>query len=147
MAESYVFIEQNYKDAFQNYLLIDDDEKCTYKEDEIVYGTLTFSQRGHWCLIEENPGDVYAEEILLKLSDGNYLVYAFTDLDQLDCEFIVIQSNKIIRKFFRYFDTEELNENVGKLPFEAKLPINEWSDIDEVIKLLFDSPDSLFILD
>lgn len=144
MADSYVLINQDYKESFKNYLLIDDEHEAIYEANKIIYDDLIFSQRGEWCLITMIPGDVYCEDVLKKMSGGSKLIYMFADEGQLDCEFVVIQSGKIIRKYFNYHETKELNEDVGKLPFEDKISLSEWYDIDKVIELAFNTPDKIF---
>lgn len=59
-------------------------------------------------------GDNFAEEILLQLSVGKKLLYFFSDESQLDCEFLVIENNTIVRKKYIYYDTPELDEDEGQ---------------------------------
>ena len=62
--------------------------------------------------------DEFAEEILLELSNGKRLLYLFSEDSRLDCEFLVIDKNKIIRKKYLYFDMPELEEDAGRLKVE-----------------------------
>lgn len=66
----------------------------------IIYGDMPFEQKGKWCLITTISVDVYALEILLQISSGSKLIYFYTDENQLDCEFIVLENNTILRNFF-----------------------------------------------
>ncbi len=44
--------------------------------------------------------------------------YLFSEDSRLDCEFLVIDKNKIIRKKYLYFDMPELEEDAGRLKVE-----------------------------
>lgn len=144
MADCYIYIEQNYKTAYQNYLGIDDTQQCVIEEGRIIYGDMQFEQKGKWCFITTIPGDVYALEILLQMSSGNKLIYFYTDEDQLDCEFIMLESNTVYRKFLCYGDTPELDENCGKLSVEEKRPLKDWNDLDLLLEIADQSPNLLF---
>lgn len=142
MADCCIYVEQNYKTAYQNYLEIDDTQQCFVKEDRIIYGDMRFEKKGKWCLITAN--DEFALEVLLQMSSGNKLIYFYTDEDQLDGEFIVLENNTILRKFLRYGDTPELNEDHGKLSIEEKIVLKYWNDLDLLLKVAGQSPDLFF---
>lgn len=144
MADCYIYVEQNYKTAYQNYLEIDDTQQCLIGKDMIIYGDMQFEQKGKWCLITTISGDVYALEILLQMSSGNKLIYFYTDEDQLDCEFVVLENNTILRRFLCYGDTPELNEDYGKLSIEEKIFHENWNDLDLLLEVAEQSPNLLF---
>ena len=142
MADCYIYVEQNYKTTYQNYLEIDDTQQCFIEEDMIIYGDMRFEQKGKWCLI--TTGDAFALEVLLQMSSGNKLIYFYTDEDQLDGEFIVLKNNTILRKFLCYRSIPELNEDYGKLSIEEKIVLKDWSDLDLLLKVSRKSPDLFF---
>lgn len=144
MADCSIYIKQNFKTTFNNYLLIDDSERYTIEEKQIIYGNMRFEDRGEWCLITTIPGEVYCEEILLQMSFGNELIYFYSDEDYLGCEFIVIINNVVIRKFLHYSDTPELNQDIGKMPCEKSFPLKEWNDLDLLIERADISAELLF---
>lgn len=144
MTDCYIYIEQNYKIAYQNYLGIDNTQQCVIKENMIEYGDMQFENKGNWCLITTISDENYALEILLQMSSGNKLIYFYTDDSNMDCEFIMLKNNTIFRKFLYYWDTPELNEDFGKLSIEKKLPLKEWNDVDLLLEIAEQSPDLLF---
>lgn len=143
MIESFVWIKENYEAVYKRYVLITgDDTTAEYNTNEISCDYITFEDEGEWCLITLYD-DSFAEEILLQLSNGNRLAYFYSDDSQMDCEFLVIENNQVIRKKYIYSDTPELNEDEGKLLCE-KNKIQYWNDIDYLIELSRESPDKLF---
>ena len=142
MADCCIYVEQNYKTAYQNYLEIDDTQQCLITEDMIIYGDIRFEQKGKWCLI--TPSYEFALEVLLQMSSGNKLIYFYTDEDQLDGEFIVLENNTILRRFLCYGDTPELNEDYGKLSIEEKIVLKYWNDLDLLLKVASQSPNLFF---
>ena len=135
MAECYIYINSNYKEAFENYLNIDETGECVIEDKKITYKDMTFLDKGEWCLIITMPGDFYDEEILKQMSKGNKLVYFYTDEDQLDAEFIAINNNTVLRRFLCYGDTPELNADDGKLKCEKNVSFQFWNDLDQLIEL------------
>ena len=67
MAECYIYINSNYKKAFENYLNIDDTEECVIEDKKITYKDMIFLDKGEWCLIITKPGDFYVMDILQNL--------------------------------------------------------------------------------
>lgn len=144
MAECYIYTRQSCDNAYQSYIKIDDAGQGIVKENRIIYGDMQFESIGEWCFITTTPGEIYSEEILLLMSSGNTLIYFYSDEDQMDCEFIVIENNVVVRKFLHYFDTPELNQDIGRLPCEEKINLDEWNDLDILIELAKTSPELLF---
>ena len=144
MIEGYIWIKENYETVYKRYVLITGDTATAYEYDtsEIVCNDITFQEEGEWCLITFL--DSFSEEILLELSNGNRLAYFFSDDSQMDCEFLVIEDNQIIRKKYIYADTPKLNEDEGFLLCEEKNKIQYWNDIDYVIEIAREDPDNLF---
>lgn len=144
MADCLLWVKLNYKKVYENYLNIDDTGECIIKDKEIIYKDMIFLDKGDWCLIITVPGETYAEEILIQISAGNRLIYFYTDEDQLDVEFIVIENNTILRRFLYYKDSPELNANDGKLKCETNISLCYWNDIDQFMELADGSGDSFF---
>ncbi len=146
MAESFVMIQDDYKKVYKVWAEIADSEADEITDDEITCDDMYFEDSNGWCLITTRYGDSFAEEILLQLSAGKKLLYFFSDEDQLDCEFIVIENNTIIRKKYIYYDTPELDEDEGKLQCEKEYEFIEWNDIDNFIEIAREEPERLFAI-
>lgn len=144
MVESFVLIKDNYRNVNKRYLSITGSENEEVDIDEIVCDDMIFEEIGGWCLITLLSGDSFAEEILLELSNGNRLAYFFSDDSQMDCEFLVIENNHIIRKKYIYADTPELNEDEGFLLCEEGTKFEYWNDIDYFMEIARENTDQLF---
>lgn len=144
MIESFVLVKDNYQNVNKKYISITGSENKEVSIDEIVCDDMIFEEREGWCLITLLSGDSFAEEILLQLSDGNRLAYFYSDDSQMDCEFLVIENNHIIRKKYIYADTPELNEDEGFLLCEEGIKFEYWNDIDYFIEIAREKPDQLF---
>ena len=46
MADSYVFVKQNYKEVFDNYFLIDNTKQPAFYEEKIIYDDMIFERKG-----------------------------------------------------------------------------------------------------
>lgn len=144
MFECFVWIKEDYESVYKRYVSITgDDATAEYNTNEISCDYITFEGKGEWCLITLYEYDTFAEEILLELSNGNRLAYFYSDDSQMDCELLVIENNRIIRKKYIYSDTPELDEDEGKLLCE-KNKIQYWNDIDYLIEISRENPDKLF---
>ena len=146
MAESFVMIHEDYRKVYKVWTEIADSEADEINDDEIICDDMYFEDDNGWCLITTRYGDNFAEEILLQLSAGKKLLYFFSDEDQLDCEFIVIENNAIIRKKYIYYDMPEFDEDVGRLQCENEYKFVEWHDIDNFIEIAREEPESLFAI-
>ena len=146
MAESFVMIQEDYSKVYKVWTEIADSEADEINDDEIICDDMYFEDDNGWCLITTRYGDNFAEEILLQLSAGKKLLYFFSDEDQLDCEFIVIENNAIIRKKYIYYDMPEFDEDVGRLQCENEYKFVEWHDIDNFIEIAREEPESLFAI-
>ena len=144
MAESFVLIEDDYKEACKRYMSITKMEEATYGIDTIVCDDVRFEDRNGWCLMTVLPGDEVAEETLLLLSDGKKMLYFFSDDDQLDCEFLAIDNKQVIRRKYIYFDLPGLNRDDGYLKVEEKRAFLQWHDIDYFVEIARENPNKLF---
>lgn len=144
MVQSFVLVKEKYKKVCKKYISITDTEIDEKYDDEIICDEMRFEDRDGWCLITLLQDESFAEEILLKLSNGKKLLYFYSDDAQLDCEFLVIDKNKIIRKKYIYSTTPELDEDEGSLQCEKVHGFVEWNDIDYFIELAQECPDRLF---
>lgn len=145
MVESFVMIQEDYKKIYQLWAEIAESEADEVTDEDIICDNLCFEDYDGWCLITALDGDNFAEEILLKLSAGKRLLYFFSDESQLDCEFVVIENNTIIRKKYIYYDTPELNEDEGRLQCEDEYEFLEWNDVDKFIEIAREEPERLFV--
>ncbi len=124
MVDAMILIKEDYKAVCQRYReIVDKDAEYKYEAHFIVChnaqfadGDVRFEDRNGWC--QMSFLDEFAEEILLELSNGKRLLYLFSEDSRLDCEFLVIDKNKIIRKKYLYFDMPELEEDAGRLKVE-----------------------------
>lgn len=144
MTESFILIEENYKDVYERYISITKSKAISYNDKQIVCDDMQFENRNGWCLITLLLGDNFAEDILLKLSDGKRLLYCFSDDVQMDCEFLVIDNSQIIRKKYIYSDTPELDEDTGYLQCEGEMKFLHWNDVDYFINIARRSPEKIF---
>ncbi|MBQ7775567.1 MAG: hypothetical protein IJ379_06570, partial [Lachnospiraceae bacterium] len=103
-----------------------------------------FEDYDGWCLATLLCDDSFAEEVLLELSGGNKLLYFYIDEDMLDCEFLVMDNNTILRKKYVYYDTPELNEDEGQVKCEEEHAFNEWHDIGYFMDLARETPEVFF---
>ena len=62
----------------------------------------------------------------------------------MDCEFVAIDKNEILRKKYIYADTPTLNEDEGYLACEKGHAFVQWNDIDYLARLAKEAPDKLF---
>ena len=144
MVDCSIYVNLNYKKAYENYLNIDNTGQCIIEEERIIYGDMIFLNRGKWCLIITTSEDTYCEEVLLEMSSGKKLAYFFSDDAQMDCECIVVDNNHVLRRFFCYGDTPELNRNAGRLVCENNVKLQKWEDLDQLIEIANVSIDSIF---
>lgn len=142
MVESVVLIKQDIISVEKNYLSISEGE--VFEENgNVIIDNLLFKEVNGWTSIINLEGDVFSEDFLLEFSKGEKLIYYYSDDSQLDCEFVVINDNKIIRKRYIYMDTPELDEDEGWLNCENK-ELAEWSDLDYMVEIIQENPDVLF---
>lgn len=144
MIDSYIWIKENYETVYKRYAFLTGDKYTEYDTHEISCEDVTFEDEGEWCFITLYVQDSTAEEILMELANGNRLVYFFSDDSQMDCEFLVMENNQIIRKRYIYADTPELDEDEGMLLCEEKNTIEYWNDLDYIIEIARENPDKLF---
>lgn len=144
MAESFIMIKEDYKNVYKEWVAITGCEAEEITDEVIIFEDMKFEDSDGWCLITTSYGDNFAEEILLQLSAGKRMLYFFSDEDQLDCEFLVIDNNDIIRKKYIYADTPELNMDEGRLQCESENEFLKWNDIDKFIEIAREAPEQLF---
>jgi len=63
---------------------------------------------------------------------------------QLDCELLVIDDKRVVRRKYIYFDTPKLNRDDGYLKVEEKREFLDWNDIDYFVDIAREDPDKLF---
>jgi len=144
MIEGLVYIQDDFKEVCNRYMSIVQTEDVKYKKNTIVCEDWCFQDKNGWCMMNLLRGDGIAEEILFQLSDGRRLLYFFSDDAQLDCEFLVIDDKRMIRRKYIYFDTPELNCDDGRLKVEEKREFLDWNDIDYFVNIAREDPDKLF---
>ncbi len=150
MVDAMILIKEDYKAVCQRYReIVDKDAEYKYEAHFIVCHNaqfadddVRFEDRNGWC--QMSFLNEFAEEILLELSNGKRLLYLFSEDSRLDCEFLVIDKNKIIRKKYLYFDMPELEEDAGRLKVENENAFLEWNDIDYFMEIAKQDPDRLF---
>lgn len=144
MTESFVLIKEDYNNVYKKYISVTGSEATEDSDEEIICDDMRFEDRNGWCLITLLFGDNFAEEILVELSNGRKLLYFYSDDTQMDCEFLVVNNNNVLRKKYIYSDTPELNEDEGYLQCENEKEFIYWNDIDYFIEIARDTPDKLF---
>lgn len=144
MTEGFALIKQNYKDVCKKYMSFMGVENAVYKSETIICEDIRFEDRNGWCLMTLLYDDTITEETLLELSDGNRLLYFFSDDVQMDCEFLAIDDNRVIRRKYMYSDTPGLDRDDGYLKVEEKRDFLYWNDIDYLVKISREDPDKLF---
>lgn len=142
MVDSVVLTKQDIVSVKNNYLSISESEMLEENGNTII-DNLLFKEVNGWSVIINLEGDVFSEDFLLEFSRGEKLIYYYSNDSQLDCEFVVINNNKIIRKRYIYMDTPELDEDEGRLKCENK-ELVEWNDLDYMIEIIHENPDILF---
>lgn len=146
MTESIVLVKENYVDVYNRYISITGSVAETHDKEVIICDDMKFEDRNGWCIITLLYGDCFAEEILIKLSGGKELLYCYSDDAQMDCEFLVLKNNKVIRKKYIYADTPELDEDEGYLQCEEGKEFKYWNDIDYLVEIAKNTPDKIFSL-
>ncbi len=144
MTESFVLIKEDYHEVYNRYISITGSESTANSVEEIICDDMKFEDKNGWCLITLLDGDNFAEEILLELSGGKELLYFYSDDVQMDCEFLAVNNNNILRKKYIYADTPELDEDEGYLQCEAEKEFKYWNDIDYMIEIAKVAPDKIF---
>lgn len=142
MVDSVVLTKQDIVSVKNNYLSISESEMLEENGNTII-DNLLFKEINGWSIIINLEGDVFSEDFLLEFSRGEKLIYYYSNDSQLDCEFVVINNNKIIRKRYIYMDTPELDEDEGRLKCENK-ELVEWNDLDYMVEIIHENPDILF---
>ena len=120
MTESFVLIEDEYREVCKRYMMITETEEMVYDMETIICDDVRFEDRNGWCLMTLLEGDEIAEEILIMLSNKKKLLYFFSDEVQTNCEFLVLDNDKVMRKKYIYFDLPNLNRDEGHLKIEEK---------------------------
>lgn len=144
MIESFVLIEDYYENVYKKYISITGIKNAEVGINKIICDDIMFEGKEEWCRMTLLLGESFAEEVLLQLSNGNKLAYFYSDDSQMDCEFLVIKDNQIIRKKYIYADTPELNEDEGVLLCEEEGTFEYWNDIDYFIEIARENPNKLF---
>ena len=144
MAECFVLVKENYKKVCKKYISITGAEIEEDTGEEIFCDDMRFEELNKWCLITLLIDDTFAEEILLKLSNKKKLLYFYSDDTQMDCEFLVIDKNAILRKKYIYTATPQLNVDEGYLQCEKGKAFVYWNDIDYFANLAKETPEKLF---
>lgn len=144
MIECFVLVKEKYKKVCKKYISITGEEIEEEYDDEIICDEMRFEDREGWCLITLLQEDSFGEEILVRLSNKKKLIYFYSDDVQMDCEFLVVDKGKIIRKKYIYAATPQLNEDEGVLQCEKLHKFTEWNDIDYFIELARKTPETLF---
>ncbi len=144
MIEGLVYIQDDFKEVCNRYMSIVQTEDVKYKKNTIICDDWCLQDRNGWCMMNLLRGDGIAEEILFQLSDGRRLLYFFSDDAQLDCEFLVIDDKRMVRRKYIYFDTPELDCDEGRLKVEEKREFLDWNDIDYFVNIAREDPDKLF---
>ena len=144
MIEGLVYIQDDFKEVCNLYMSIVHTEDVKYKKNTIICDDWCFQDRNGWCMMNLLRGDGIAEEILFQLSDGRRLLYFFSDDAQLDCEFLVIDDKRMVRRKYIYFDTPELDCDEGRLKVEEKREFLDWNDIDYFVDIAREDPNKLF---
>ena len=145
MADSIVFMKCSLEEAIRNYKEVISGgtlSKVENEENEEVYkydDVYIFSLSEEWTAIETEEGDDFGPDVLLEIAKDKKCIYTYVDEDLLDCELIVIEKGKIIRKLFDYYTTPELNENFGKIEYEDEQEISDWIDIGQYMDYLLSS--------
>ncbi len=144
MIEGLVYIQDDFKEVCNRYMSIVQTEDVKYKKNTIICEDWCFQDKNGWCMMNLLRGDGIAEEILLELSNGNRLLYFFSDDVQLDCDFLVLDNNKILRKKNICFDLPQLDCDEGRLKVEEKREFLYWNDIDYFVDIAREDPNKLF---
>ena len=144
MTESFVLIEDDYKEICKRYMMITETEEMVYEMETIICDDVRFEDRNGWCLMTLFQGDEIAEEILIMLSGKKKLLYFFSDEVQTNCEFLVLDNDNVMRKKYIYYDLPNLNRDEGHLKIEEKRKFLQWSDIDYFIGIAREDPYKLF---
>ena len=144
MTESFVLIEDDYKEICKRYMMITETEEMVYDMETIICDDVRFEDRNGWCLMTLFQGDEIAEEILIMLSNKKKLLYFFSDEVQINCEFLVLDNDKVMRKKYIYYDLPNLNRDEGHLKIEEKRKFLHWSDIDYFIGIAREDPYKFF---
>lgn len=144
MVECFVLVKENYKKVCKRYISITGTEIEEDTGEEIICDDMQFEDQEGWCLITLLCEDSFAEDILLKLSNGKKLLYFYSDDSQMDCEFLVINNNTILRKKYIYADTPKLDKDEGYLQCEKENEFVHWNDIDYFAEIARETPDKLF---
>lgn len=144
MTECFLLVKEKYKKVCKRYISITGAEIEEDNGEEIFCDDMRFEAWNDWCLITLLTEDNFAEEILLKLSNKKKLLYFFSDDAQMDCEFLVIDKNNILRKKYIYATTPQLNEDEGYLQCEQEKAFVYWNDIDYFASLAKETPEKLF---
>ena len=129
MTESFVLIEDEYREVCKRYMMITETEEMVYDMETIICDDVRFEDRNGWCLMTLFQGDEIAEEILIMLSNKKKLLYFFSDEVQTNCEFLVLDNDNVMRKKYIYYDLPNLNRDEGHLKIEEKRKFLHWSDI------------------
>lgn len=144
MTESFVLIEDEYREVCKRYMMITETEEMVYDMETIICDDVRFEDRNGWCLMTLFQGDEIAEEILIMLSNKKKLLYFFSDEVQINCEFLVLDNDNVMRKKYIYYDLPNLNRDEGHLKIEEKRKFLPWSDIDYFIGIAREDPYKLF---
>ena len=102
MTESFVLIEDEYREVCKRYMMITETEEMVYDMETIICDDVRFEDRNGWCLMTLLEGDEIAEEILIMLSNKKKLLYFFSDEVQTNCEFLVLDNDKVMRKKYLF---------------------------------------------
>ena len=144
MTESFVLIEDEYREVCKRYMMITETEEMVYDMETIICDDVRFEDRNGWCLMTLLEGDEIAEEILIMLSNKKKLLYFFSDEVQTNCEFLVLDNDNVMRKKYIYYDLPNLNRDEGHLKIEEKRKFLYWNDIDYFIGIAREDPYKLF---
>lgn len=139
--ECIIFCDVSSRELLERYrLIVEENSNIEIDEDDVILynNNYFYDLSEEWSALEDNSGDSYSIDILLKMAQNNKLIYAYVNEDMIEGELVVIEKGTLIKKLYDYYYTPELSINSGIIEYEKQNKLEKWTDIGLYVEYLYE---------
>ena len=139
--ECIIFCDVSSRELLERYrLIVEENSNIEIDEDDVILynNNYFYDLSEEWSVLEDNSGDSYSIDILLKMAQNNKLIYSYVNEDMIEGELVVIEKGKLVKKLYDYYYTPELSINSGIIEYEKQNKLEKWTDIGLYVEYLYE---------
>lgn len=139
--ECIIFCDVSSRELLERYrLIVEENSNIEIDEDDVILynNNYFYDLSEEWSVLEDNSGDSYSIDILLKMAQNNKLIYSYVNEDMIEGELVVIEKGKLVKKLYDYYYTPELSINSGIIEYEKQNKLEKWIDIGLYVEYLYE---------